>query len=253
VEADGLVPFILSDVSLSDDLAASFLAPLVNPSSSVKLSEAAFKRRRAQDVSGYFYGALQYALLHAQLFQVTFDDQDDPEAYPPLPDCTLRYAATLTPGSAERRHQPPEEWRLETFWSDSAFPLEVFNPTLFNGRMGFVPFLPEELYRDFHSSLSSPVQQQPQQQQRQGSKEPPGSDEPPAPDNAETGVPTPGRVPPRVYHLRFLMAALAKLPAGLSAEDVRALVVGRYAQHAPLHRTAVVLLTSPTADSTLEA
>merc|ERR1711879_401769 len=139
------------------------------------------------------------------------------------------------------------------FWSDSAFPLEVFNPTLFNGRMGFVPFLPEELYRDFRSSLSSPTQQpQQQQQQRQGSKEPLGSDEPPVPDNADTGIPTPGQTPPRVYHLRFLMAALAKLPAGLSAEDIRALVVGRYGQHAPLHRTAVVLLTSPTADNAPE-
>merc|ERR1712232_447156 len=81
----------------------------MNSASSVNLSEAAFKRRRAQDVLGYFYGALQHALLHGKFFQVTFDDQDEPEPFPPLPDSTMRYSASVNPGGAERLHQPPDD------------------------------------------------------------------------------------------------------------------------------------------------
>merc|ERR1712232_387895 len=102
----------------------------------------------------------------------------------------MRYSASVNPGGAERLHQPPDEWRLETYWSDSAFPMEVFNTTLFNGRMGFVPFLPDELYKDFRNSVSTA-----QQHRRQDSKAPPSSEEPPVPDNDDAGLPLPGQVP----------------------------------------------------------
>lgn len=188
----------------------------LDESSTVSLRDAEVLRRRCGDYLGPFYKAVQAALLSQQgaWCTVLWEDED---------------LAAL-----------PESWKLKHFLSEQSLPLEAFHPKLFNGRHMAFPFLPIELQDELDAYTRDPLAQSASAQ---------AGDLPEAPDGGEgdgTSIPAPSLpAPPKVFHLRFMMAASSRLPGGLSDEQARDWLIRRYGAHVPLHRCAAVVLCAP--------
>lgn len=218
---DGLVPFLVSDTSMPSDPSTSPAAwaaacGVLDASSTVSLRDAEVQRRRCGDYLGPFFKAVQCALLSKQSAWCTvlWEDEDLPEL--------------------------PEAWKLKHFMSEQSLPLEAFHPKLFNGRHMALPFLPREIQDELDAYTRDPMAQCAQASGL------PAEEAPDAGEGDGTSIPAPSLpAPPRVYHLRFMMAASSRLPGGLSDEEARDWLIRRYSAHVPLHRCAAVVLCAP--------
>eukprot|EP00929_Paragymnodinium_shiwhaense_P000760 TRINITY_DN100998_c0_g1_i1.p1 TRINITY_DN100998_c0_g1~~TRINITY_DN100998_c0_g1_i1.p1 ORF type:complete len:447 (+),score=120.77 TRINITY_DN100998_c0_g1_i1:58-1398(+) len=229
---DGFVPFLVADESLPPSASSTTAAwagdcGAMDASAAVRVSDVEVLRRRHGDYMGPFASAMRNALLSEQGHWMTllWDDEELAEL--------------------------PAAWKLEHFLSAHSLPLEAFHPKLFNGRHMAVPFLPSELQEELDAHRRDPMAsaKRPSQASRPGSTEPPpASEEAPPEEDGEggVGIPAPSLpAPPKVYHLRFMVAALAKLAGGLTDDAVRDSLIRRYGGHMPLHRMAAVLLCAP--------
>lgn len=141
VLSDGLVPFVVAEESLD----ASVLEFLMNAYSTdardyVSVRLAAIAKRRERDYHRFFYDAIQNSLRNGTPFIMAFEDDDvgcalvkDEQS-----DWLARMPCSQAPTSAL-----PDEWRLSEFYDSNVFPMEVFQPALFNGRAKAKLFLPE--------------------------------------------------------------------------------------------------------------
>eukprot|EP00927_Polykrikos_kofoidii_P077277 TRINITY_DN74234_c0_g1_i1.p1 TRINITY_DN74234_c0_g1~~TRINITY_DN74234_c0_g1_i1.p1 ORF type:complete len:537 (-),score=87.32 TRINITY_DN74234_c0_g1_i1:240-1703(-) len=280
---EGLVPFLVSDTSLVEPTTApASSCNIIEPASTVHVREAAVLRRRRSDWRKPFYEAMQAALLgERKWLMIIFDDDVEDGLEIGTAAATAVPGVRGSPPQGDRRAgdaspstlpATPESWRLEHFMDESALPLEAFHPKLFNGRQLYMPFLKKELQDELEANLeaagafSLPALEQTGEAVPEDDSGAVVMDSAMSTDAAAaaaaaaaTGAAaespvtpsTEALVPMKVYFLRFALTAMFKLPPGLTDDQVRDHVLRRYGTHAPLHRTAVVLLTAanPKSDS----
>jgi len=186
----------------------------------VHLAFAAAEKQRQRDVQQIFRSAIREALLTYRPFVLAFSDESE--------------------GGSPRDGEAPAPacQRLSEFFDDASLPLDLFDLRHFQGSGGPERFLPPE---------KRGWQCLPEQK-------PPADAAEAAPDGtAATSTPEQeGSVPvaPTRLHsataflLQFALASLRRLDRGLDDAAVRAHVGRRFAEHAPLHRLAAVLVST---------
>jgi len=270
----GYIPFIMADESLKKGLLECLtVANLTNHATqSVSMRVAAIGKRRKHDFNRMFYNAIQASLRSGSLFTLVFEDDDEGiSLLANEDDGWFARQPSLTPATKPL----PKDWQFRHYFHPNAFPPELLQPTLFNGRMMSKLFLPDDLH-DTSALTGMPAPA------GQGSLAPDGE----TPDEAE---PVPASVqgmsaaqaaqaaaalPPvgglgltghvfelpdvsdarsvglrTIHHLRPAIVALACLPSGLRDDEVSGQVVERFMNHVPMGRTMLILLTH---DSTTE-
>jgi len=226
-----------------------------------------------------FHDAIQQSLRTGSLFVVTFEDDDVgcSMQQEEQEDWTKRAPDTNVPETPM-----PEEWALENFFLPTAFPVEVFQPELFNGRNLARCFLPEaaQQLRPYgppqpgslaDASVGSGGHEAAVAEEAAGEEDPEAQAAALAEkqaaaaearklvEKAAAGV-TVGRVGstghffevggasleaaglPLAYCLRPALCVLGRLPDGLGDEEVKELIIKRFGNHVPLHRTVLLLL-----------
>jgi len=280
-QSEGLVPLFVADESLNwsalQCLGAVHMTDFETQLVSVRMAVTA--KRRQQDHHRFFYKAMQSALRTGTLFVIVFEDddggcsivQDEQEKW---------YRRTPSPGVPCT--ELPEEWRLGGLFHPSVLPPEVFAPALFNGRGKAKLFLPEALFREASEAGRGPrfpgggggalsgtsevgKEQLPDAATDEAANAPEAemiesvarAAAAAAAANAPAGAvgltghrfqlhsaPTPQAIGlETAYCLRPALAALGRLPAGVSDSETRGHIVERFRRHVPLHRIGVIVLT----------
>lgn len=262
----GCIPFIIADESLKNGLLECLtVANLANHTTqSVSMRKAAIGKRRQHDYNRMFYDAIQASLRSGSLFTLVFEDDDEGISLMAKDnDNWFERQPSLTPAT-----QPlPKDWQFRHYFHPNAFPPELLQPTIFNGRMMSKLFLPEDLHDTFAlAGMPSPA----------GSLAPDAE----SPDEAETGpasvqgmspaqaAQAAAALPPvgglgltghvfelpdvsdarsvglrTIHHLRPAIVALGCYPSGLRDDEVSGQVVDRFANHVPMSRTMLILMT----------
>lgn len=278
IQHEGLVPLVIAEESLGgpalDCLEKAGLLPdRTLQCASVRL--AAVAKRRKRDHHRFFYDPILHTLKTGTLFVLVFEDDS----------CSITFDQdeeqqeswfTQRPQPGDHGGQLPEDWRLTHFIRPSVLPLEVFNPTLFNGRAVARHFLPEDAVEAFGTHLpgvlAAPAQAMPIPSPTEASPVPSGDVENEADKTSEAAMAVAAaaaaRIPDgklrlsghtfetsamgaapqeaglQVMHcLRPAIATKAYLPSNLSIAEVREKVLQKFHRHVPLHQTVVVLVS----------
>jgi hypothetical protein len=136
----------------------------------------------------------------------------------------------------------PEEWQLEHFFDRFSLPPELFDTRHFHGAGLAEHFIPEDRRGSLGpqtptlpGSASAEIPAEEPSQSRPASAEAEGE----APDQAALTL-----EPPTAFLLRFVLVWLGYIEANSSDEEVRKRVERNFAQHVPLHRVTVVVVSA---------
>lgn len=221
-----MVPLIVADRScpeaptfIGDPASSSSPAPLwcleqgprgSTPQSTVYIAYAAQEKKRKRDFQQVFRKAIREALLEYRPFVLVFNatDNANPQDGEPL----------------------PSTWRLPEFFDPFCLPPHLFDLQHFHSSEGVQAFLPPD--EKIQASL-------------QGAADASGpglggdiAQDPPA---EESAGPSP---PPVVPVLRFAIVSLGLLEDNFDDESVRKHIGRQFAAHVPLHRMAIVVVSS---------
>lgn len=277
IQHEGLVPLVVAEESLGgpalDCLGRAGLLPdRTLQCASVRL--AALAKRRKRDHHRFFHDPILHSLQKGVLFVLVFEDDSDSISLDRDEEQQESWY-NQRPQHGDHGGPLPEDWRLAHFFRPSVLPVEVFKPTLFNGRCMSRHFLPEDSVEAFGTHLPGVVAALPAAIPAPGSAE-----AAPAPTgNAESEVDRaaseaasavavaaaaktpdgrlglsghffePSGMAPKaaglqVMHcLRPAIATKAYLPSGLSDAEVRESILQKFHRHVPLHQTVVVLVS----------
>eukprot|EP00933_Yihiella_yeosuensis_P042855 TRINITY_DN37510_c0_g1_i1.p1 TRINITY_DN37510_c0_g1~~TRINITY_DN37510_c0_g1_i1.p1 ORF type:complete len:561 (+),score=129.40 TRINITY_DN37510_c0_g1_i1:77-1684(+) len=249
----------------------------------VSVRLAAVAQRRHSDYHRFFHDALKHSLLSGSFFSIVFED-DDGGCTLGADETGEANWISRRPSPGIPQHSVPQEWRLADFFNDSSLPPEIFTPTLFNARGRPKLFLPENVPSDSSgcnaamapadgdpadgeagdgdggdAAAEEKAQQAADLARQVGNLAAPTLSPPPASNVGPTGhifeLPadaiegSPGTATevagmPVTHLLRPSLIATGRFPAGLADNDVRLMVRSRFGKHIPVHRLAVLLLTS---------
>jgi len=248
VQHQSLVPLLIVDDSLEGSSLeclsrAGLLPDASSQCASIRL--AATAKRRCRGHNRFIRDPIRHSLQRGTLFVLVFEDDAGGLSQSRAGEEELGCWTSRKVVRGDLEAPLPEDWRLTHFWHESVLPLETFHPQLFNGRGLSRLFLPESL------KLQSGCVHEDEEHQTVQAIVTDMAAQPPEKggglgltthifEGSKEGLSAAGV--PLAHCLRPLVASTAFFPSGLSNEDVRRLVLQKYLQHLPLHRTVVLLL-----------
>jgi hypothetical protein len=226
-----LIPLVIADMSCTKESGASSSAPPLcylealeqgcTPATTAHLAYVAAEKRRKRDYARIFREAITESLLSYRYFAIVFGDALDD-----------------SPGSSAEAM--PASWSLPEFLDSSSLPLNLFDLRHFHGSGAGDAFLPHDKVDTItrspgHQELPSPTEPSAVEENRDGSKMPASSRV-----SSKDGQ----ILPPTAYLLQFALVSLRRLEVDLDDEAIRKHLGRRFAPHVPLHRIAVIHVSS---------
>eukprot|EP00931_Biecheleriopsis_adriatica_P116705 TRINITY_DN92313_c0_g1_i1.p1 TRINITY_DN92313_c0_g1~~TRINITY_DN92313_c0_g1_i1.p1 ORF type:complete len:441 (-),score=93.84 TRINITY_DN92313_c0_g1_i1:224-1546(-) len=208
--------------------------------STIHLGHAAAEQKRKRDISPLFRNAMRTALLEARLLTLVWGDdtkenpQDDQAAWG-APDGT-----TVADWGAISVDPVPEAWSLNNFFSPLVLPTDIFDFRHFHGSGMADSFLPED-----QAGLVARKAEAAKPKSRLPSKESVASKGSKAPDEEPQAAHPPMDPPPRVHTLQMALMSMKRIPDDASDDAVRQHVIRRFSAAMPLHRVAVIVVSTP--------